>query len=91
MLWTYCYVRGRDALERLLKKMGKDKPLFVESFAHVDAITIELTYDKSPSDDGYHDYYILYMKHPKGNMDMSDIRRKVHDDIRNGANGIKKV
>lgn len=91
MLYTYCYVKGEKALERLLKKMRIDKPRFCESFAHADGITIERIYEKSHPDDWYQEYFILYMKHRTGTMHMSDIRDKVHSDIRDGCKGMKVV
>lgn len=91
MLYTYCYVKGEDALKRLLRKMGKDDARFVESFAHVGEITIERIFEKPFPDDWYSEYFILYMKHPKGQMHISDIRRKVHEDVRDGEKGMKKV
>lgn len=90
MPYTYTYVKGEQQMLALLKKMGKDKPRFCESFAHVDNITIERIYECPVPGEGYKEYFILYMPHPNGTLhNMSDIRSKVHQDIRDGEKGMK--
>lgn len=92
-MYAYTYVKGRKQLDLLLQRMGKDKPRFVSVFAHVDDITIELIYEMPNDKEGYRDYYILYMQHAtRGtHSSESDIRHEVHQNIRNGEIGLRKV
>lgn len=92
MLLTYTYVKGEEQLHKLLHKMGKDdNPCFMESFAHVDNITIERIEEKPNKEEGYRTYFILYMPHRDGTWHMSDARTKVHRDIRDGELNMKRV
>ena len=91
---VYAVIKGETNLERYCEKRWKQKPRFVESFAHnIDGVLIERIYAKSPDDDGYSQYSILIMKSNKdtGFCDPGDIRRKVYEDIRTGRISLLKV
>ena len=63
---TYGIIKGEKALNKYCEKRWGDTPHWRETIAHINEATIELHYWKSPTDDGYQDYYVLYMEHPSG-------------------------
>lgn len=88
MLYVYAVIKGEKALYAYCQKRWKEIPLFCGSFAHIrkgDDCTIEMIWEQSPNGNGYEEYFILYLKHEKGTMDIEDIRHKVYEDIRNGS------
>ena len=54
---TYAIIRGHADLIKYCEKRWGEKPRFIETIGHVKECTVELHYWKSPTDDGYQDYY----------------------------------
>lgn len=77
---TYGIIKGEAALNKYCLKRWGEKPRFTETIGHVKECTVELHYWKSPTDDGFQDYYLLYMEHPDGKFSstrqMCDLARE---------------
>ena len=76
---TYGIIKGEAALNKYCEKRWGERPRFVETIGHVKECTVELHYWKSPTDDGYQDYYLLYMEHPDGKFSST---RQMCDEAR---------
>ena len=86
--YIYAVIKGEAALDKYCVKRWGERPRFMESFAHVSDVTIERIEEMSPTDDGYKQYYILYMVDPKCESlltSYSQIRTQVHEAIRTGT------
>lgn len=84
---TYGVIRGERDFDNYCQKRWGTHARFVESFAHnIDGVHVERIYAKSPTDDGYKQYFIMAMETKKetGFNDPDAIRHKVYEDIRNG-------
>lgn len=55
-------IRGRDNLDNYCEKRWHEQPRFIEAIGKIDDAKIYLRYWKSPTDDGYHDYYVIIME-----------------------------
>lgn len=77
---TYAIIRGHADLVKYCEKRWGERARFIETIGHVKECTVELHYWKSPTDDGYQDYYLLYMEHPNGkyssNNQICDLARE---------------
>ncbi len=85
---TYAVIRGEEDLIAYCEKRGWPRPQFVESFAHnIPNVVVELIYDKAPTDEGYHAYYIMSMPTTRetGICNINDIRTRVHESIKTGT------
>ena len=86
--YIYAVIKGEKALDKYCEKRWGERPRFVESFAHINEVTIERIEEMSPTDDGYRQYFILYMvdqKHESLLTSFSRIRSQVHEAIRTGT------
>lgn len=82
---TYAVIRGDRAFTAYCLKRWGTTASFSGVFGHVGDADVETIWAKAPSDDGYTQYFILSMTHPKGQFtDQQEIRKKVYEDIRNG-------
>lgn len=88
MLYIYAVIKGEKALYAYCQKRWQEIPRFCGSFAYIrkgkDDCTIEAIWEQSPGGI-YEEYFILYLPHEKGTMDIETIRHKVYEDIRNGS------
>lgn len=86
MFYISAIIRGEQTLNRYCLKRWGESPQFSETIAHIgDDVTIEKAYLKSPADENYMDYYILYMPHPKGTTaDISLLRKRAYESIETG-------
>jgi len=85
--YIYAVIKGEKFLDEYCEKRWNERPHFMESFAHINEVTIERIEEMSPTDDGYKQYFILYMVDPKRESlltSFSQIRKRVHEDIRTG-------
>ena len=76
---VYGIIKGLDNLEKYCLRRWGEKPRWCETIAHCKEATIELHYWKSPTDDGFKDYYLLYMEHPDGKLSST---RQICDEAR---------
>lgn len=53
-------IRGERNIAIYCKHKWGETPRFCESFAHVADKTVERIYEKSPTDEYYEQYYIIY-------------------------------
>lgn len=86
--YIYAVIKGETALDKYCEKRWGERPRFMESFAHINDVTIESIEEMSPSDDGYKRYFILYMVDPKCESLLTShtqIRTQVHEAIRTGT------
>lgn len=86
--YIYAVIKGEKAMDKYCEKRWGERPRFMESFAHVRDVTIERIWEKSPTDDWYMQYFILYMVDPKRESlltSFSQIRTQVHEAIRTGT------
>ena len=85
---TYAIIKGETTLNKYCEKRWGERPRFMESFAHINDVTIERIEEMSPTDDGYKQNFILYMVDPKCESlltSYSQIRTQVHEAIRTGT------
>lgn len=84
---TSAIIRTEAALNRYCLKRWGQLPTFCETIAHIENTTIELCYLKSPSDDDYKAYYLLYMEAAtakEATGDLTTIREKFYENVRTG-------
>lgn len=88
---TYGVIRGEEDFYAYCQRRWKERPRFCESFAHIyqggDNVTVERFYEKSPTDDGYTEYFLMTMptNRDTGLCWHNDIASKVKRDIREGT------
>ena len=86
-MYTYGVIRGERQLLEYCRLRWKGTPLFVESFSHnLFPGYIERLYCKSPTDDGFHPYYIMAIEDNNGGeCDQSRIRETVYRAVSDGT------
>ena len=93
---AYGVIRGELDFKAYCMKRWKTLPRFTESFAHIygaDIVTIERFYEKSPTDDGYTEYFLMTMpvNRDTGYCWHNDIATMVKKEIREGTIKLIKV
>ncbi len=74
-------IRGERNVATYCRHKWGETPRFCESFAHVGWMTVELLYEKSPTDDGYAPYYLLY---ERNSCFTTEMRHEAHKAIIEG-------
>lgn len=74
-MYQAIWIEGEEALNDFCKKRLKDTPKFVETIAHCGSATIWLMY-KHDDEGHYHDMYLIFMEHPKGDLSYWQIQDK---------------
>ena len=88
---TYGVIRGERAFNAYCERRWKERARFCESFAHIyqggGDVTIERFYEKSPTDDGYTEYFLMTMptNRDTGMCFHNDISSMVKRQIREGT------
>lgn len=83
---TYGVIRGEQAFDAYCQRRWKQRARFCESFAHIENVTVERFYEKSPTDDGYTEYFLMTMptNRDTGLCWHNDIATMVKREIREG-------
>lgn len=84
---TYGVIRGEQAFDAYCQRRWKQRAMFCESFAHIEDVTVERFYEKSPTDDGYTAYFLMTMptNRDTGLCWHNDIATMVKREIREGT------
>ena len=84
---TYGVIRGEQAFDAYCQRRWKQWARFCESFAHIENVTVERFYEKSPTDDGYTEYFLMTMptNRDTGLCWHNDIATMVKREIREGT------
>lgn len=84
---TYGVIRGEQAFDAYCKRRWKQLARFCESFTHIEDVTVERFYEKSPTDNGYTAYFLMAMPTSRdlGLCWYDDIYTMVKREIREGT------
>lgn len=89
MLYVHAVIKGEKSPHAYCQTRWLEIPRFNGAFAHIrkgkDDCTIEAIWEQSPDANDYERYFILYLPHEKGTMDIETIRHQVYENIRNGS------
>lgn len=75
MMYQALWIEGSRALYGFCEKRFKESPRFIETIGHCGSATIWLSYKLTPND-GYRDFYLIFMPHDRGNLTYSQIQDK---------------
>lgn len=84
-MYSYAIIRTEKSLLNYCQKRWHETPQFCGEFAHVNGVSIERIWEKTPSDDYYEPYYLMITEDINGLWsNVLTIRDKVHEDLRTG-------
>ena len=95
MQCTYIWIEGYENLDKFCLKRFGSKPKFVETIGHVgDEATVHHIY-KRDKDGHYHDMFLLFMPHHKGEYNDFELYNEVeikwdYEKIRSDKRSILK-
>ena len=92
MMYQALWIEGARALNVFCQKRFKESPHFIETIGHCGSATIWLSYKLTPND-GYRDFYLIFMPHERGNYSYNQIQEKHkenYEEIMANATTVRK-